>query len=181
MPETRFEDFVGIISALGRRIQRIKTAEARRLGFRGSDVMCLYYLVKNPEGLTASELARLVDVSRAAMSRTVSHLEEDGLVEVGAEEGDAAKTGPPFALPRRAARPRARSTTSFTESLTRLAELAARQRLQMYDSLNHILERLRSFGRDSPLDVRRKGRPWPSASSPTPGSTSPARRTRASP
>ena len=27
-------------------------------------------------------------------------------------------------------------------------ELAARQRMQMYDSLNHILERLKTFGRD---------------------------------
>ena len=58
MGESRFEDFVGIISALNKEIQRIKTAEAHRLGFRGSDVMCLYYLVKHPEGLTASELAR---------------------------------------------------------------------------------------------------------------------------
>ena len=33
MGETRFEDFVGIISALNKEIQRIKDAEARRLGF----------------------------------------------------------------------------------------------------------------------------------------------------
>ena len=64
MGETRFEDFVGSISALGKEIQR----------------------------LTASELARMVDVSRAAMSRTVAHLAEDGFVEVGdAEDEDASK------------------------------------------------------------------------------------------
>ena len=62
MGETRFEDFVGIIGALNKEIQRIKNAEARRLGFRGSDVMCLYYLVKHSEGVTAAELARMADV-----------------------------------------------------------------------------------------------------------------------
>ena len=150
MGETRFEDFVGIISALGKEIQRIKTAEAKRLGFRGSDVMCLYYLVKYPEGLTAAELARLVDVSRAAMSRIVAHLAEDGFVEVGdAEDEDASKYRAPVRLTEKgyeAARP-------LDDIIHRVldeagGELAARQRLQMYDSLNHILERLRTFGRD---------------------------------
>ena len=150
MRGTRFEDFVGIISALGKEIQRIKTAEAKRLGFRGSDVMCLYYLVKNSEGLTASELARMVDVSRAAMSRTIAHLAEDGFVEVGdTEEGDASRYRAPVRLTDKgieAARP-------LDDIIHRVldeagGELAMRQRLQMYDSLNHILERLRTFARD---------------------------------
>ena len=149
MTEKRFEDFVGIISALNKEIQRIKTAEAKRLGFRGSDVMCLYYLVKHPEGLTASELARMVDVSRAAMSRTLAHLAEDGLVEVGdTEEEEASKYRAPVRLTEKgieAARP-------LDDIIHRVldeagGELAMRQRLQMYDSLNHILERLRTFAR----------------------------------
>ena len=151
MTEKRFEDFVGIISALNKEIQRIKTAEAKRLGFRGSDVMCLYYLVKHPEGLTASELARMVDVSRAAMSRTLAHLAEDGLVEVGdTEEEEASKYRAPVRLTEKgieAARP-------LDDIIHRVldeagGELAMRQRLQMYDSLNHILERLRTFAREA--------------------------------
>lgn len=150
MGETRFEDFVGIISALNKEIQRIKTAEAKRLGFRGSDVMCLYYLVKHPDGLTASELARIVDVSRAAMSRTIAHLAEDGFVEVGdADDEDASRYRAPVRLTEKgheAARP-------LDDIIHRVldeagGELAMRQRLQMYDSLNHILERLKTFGRD---------------------------------
>ena len=144
MGETRFEDFVGIISALNKEIQRIKDAEARRLGFRGADVMCLYYLVKHPEGLTAAELARMADVSRAAMSRTVARLAEDGFVEVDEDTTYRA----PICLTekgREAARP-------LDDIIHRVldeagGELAMRQRLQMYDSLNHILERLRTFGR----------------------------------
>lgn len=145
MGETRFEDFVGIINALSKEIQRIKTAEARRLGFRGSDVMCLYYLVKNPEGLTASELARMIDVSRAAMSRTIAHLAEDGFVEVDEETSYRA----PIRLTEKgfeAARP-------LDDIIRRVldeagGELALRQRLQMYDSLNHILEKLKAIGRE---------------------------------
>ena len=144
MGETRFEDFVGIISALNKEIQRIKDAEARRLGFRGADVMCLYYLVKHPEGLTAAELARMADVSRAAMSRTVARLAEDGFVEVDEDTTYRA----PIRLTekgREAARP-------LDDIIHRVldeagGELAMRQRLQMYDSLNHILERLRTFAR----------------------------------
>lgn len=150
MGETRFEDFVGIISALGKEIQRIKAAEAKRLGFRGSDVMCLYYLTKYPEGLTASELARLADVSRAAMSRTVSHLAGEGLVEVGdAEDGDSTRYRAPIRLTDRG-REAARPLHDIIHRVLDEAggELAARQRLQMYDSLNHILEKLRTFGRN---------------------------------
>ena len=150
MGETRFEDFVGIISALDKEIQRIKTAEAKRLGFRGSDVMCLYYLVKHPDGLTASELARVVDVSRAAMSRTIAHLAEDGFVEVGdADDEDASRYRAPVRLTEKgheAARPLDDIIHRVLDEA--VGELAMRQRLQMYDSLNHILERLKTFGRD---------------------------------
>lgn len=148
MPETRFEDFVGLVNALHKEIQRIKAAEAARLGFKGADVMCLYYLVKNPDGLTGSELARAADVSRAAMSRTIARLEEDGLVEVG-DAGEATKYRVPVRLTARGsevARPigdivgRVLDETGGT--------LAEAQRAQMYDSLNHILNRLRGIARD---------------------------------
>ena len=148
MEESRFEDFVGIISALSKEIQRIKNAEARRLGFRGADVMCLYYLVKYPDGLTAAELARLVDVSRAAVSRTVAHLAEDGFVEVGGSDDDASRYRAPIRLTEKgyeAARP---LDAIIHRALDEAGgELALRQRMQMYDSLNHILEKLRTFGR----------------------------------
>ena len=154
MEESRFEDFVARhilpeqTSAVSKEIQRIKNAEARRLGFRGADVMCLYYLVKHPDGLTAAELARLVDVSRAAVSRTVAHLAEDGFVEVGGSDDDASRYRAPIRLTEKgyeAARP-------LDDIIHRVldeagGELALRQRMQMYDSLNHILERLRTFGR----------------------------------
>lgn len=64
--ETRFEDFVGLISGLYKEIQRIKTSEGARLGLKGSDVMCLYYLERSKDGLTGADLARMAGVTRAA-------------------------------------------------------------------------------------------------------------------
>ena len=87
--ETRFEDFVGLISGLYKEIQRIKTSEGARLGLKGSDVMCLYYLERSTDGMTGADLARVAGVTRAAVSRTLAHLEEGGFVEVD-DSGDAA-------------------------------------------------------------------------------------------
>ena len=39
--QERFEDFVGVISALSKEIQRIKMAEAAKLGIKGADDVAL--------------------------------------------------------------------------------------------------------------------------------------------
>ncbi len=146
--DTRFEDFVGLIDALHKEIQRIKAAEAERLGFKGADVMCLYYLTKNPEGLTGSELARLVDVSRAAMSRTIARLESDGLVEAAAEDEET-RYRVPVRLTEKGvevARPIRGIVQDVLDETSRVLDM--RQRARMYESLNVILNRLRQLARD---------------------------------
>lgn len=84
---TQFESFVGIISLANKEISRIKGQEMGRLGLKGSDSMCLYYLKKHPEGITSAELARLIGVDRAAVSRILTHLEERGLVRSEGAKG----------------------------------------------------------------------------------------------
>lgn len=83
--DARFEDFVGIISALSKEIQRIKLAKMRGFGLKGADVMALYHLVREQDGTTSADLARSIGVDRAAVSRTVSDLARKGLVSA---EGD---------------------------------------------------------------------------------------------
>lgn len=146
--DTRFEDFVGLIDALHKEIQRIKSAEAERLGFKGADVMCLYYLTKHPGGLTGSELARLVDVSRAAMSRTIARLEADGLVAAAADS-DETRYRVPVRLTEKgveAARPIEGIVQDVLGETGRALDVE--RRAQMYDSLNVILRRLREIARD---------------------------------
>ena len=86
--ETRFEDFVGLISGLYKEIQRIKTSEGARLGLKGSDVMCLYYLERSKDGMTGADRSRGRCDARCRFSH-VGAPEEGGFVEVD-DSGDAA-------------------------------------------------------------------------------------------
>ncbi len=85
--DSRFEEFVGLVSSVGKEVNRIKAREMRRFGLKGTDVMCLYYLEQEPAGHTASELARLIGNDRAAVSRTVAALERAGFVEIDVPTG----------------------------------------------------------------------------------------------
>ena len=144
-----FEDFVGIVGALHKELARIKAAEAERLGFKGGDVMCLYYLVKHPEGLTAVELARLTDVSRAAMSRTVAGLSEAGLVEVAEEQNGGSRYRAPIRLTERGREATAPMASIVADVYEQAAgALTGPNRTIMYDSLNQILDALRTYGRE---------------------------------
>lgn len=78
--DARFEDFVGVISALNKEIQRVKLAKMRGFGLKGTDVMALYRLAREQDGMTSADLARSIGVDRAAVSRTISGLMQKGLV-----------------------------------------------------------------------------------------------------
>ncbi len=142
--EERFENFVGLIGALNKEIMRIKTVEGARLGLKASDVMCLYYLERSPEGLTGAELARITQVDRAAVSRTLARLEQEGLVEV--VSGVDAKYRAPVRLTERG-----RQTTATVDAIVdRVLDevegaLDEDERRQMYASLEAVLAKLKTI------------------------------------
>lgn len=76
----RFETFTGSILELNRYLQRLKEIEMKPFGLRANHVMCLYYLGKNPEGLTVTQLADACKEDKAAISRCVAQLLERELV-----------------------------------------------------------------------------------------------------
>lgn len=76
----RFEAFTGSILELNRYLQKLKEIEMRPYGLRAGHVMCLYYLGKNPQGLTATELTEACREDKAAVSRTLSQLIQKDLV-----------------------------------------------------------------------------------------------------
>lgn len=147
--ETRFEDFVGLISALYKEIQRIKTHESAKLGLKGSDIMCLYYLERSEDGLTGADLAREAGVTRAAVSRTLAHLEEGGFVEVD-DSGDAAvKYRAPVRLTSRGGESMSEADRIIQDVIDTTGKVVgAEQRAQMYRSLRTILDTLRTMSRD---------------------------------
>ena len=86
----RFAQFTGSILALHRCINKIKELETAELGLRGNHVMCLYYLGQYEEGLTAAQLTVLCREDKAAISRTLNQLMEQGLVCRTPSEGGGA-------------------------------------------------------------------------------------------
>jgi DNA-binding MarR family transcriptional regulator len=75
MDAGRFEQFSSAITQITKSIHRIKNREMRKLGLRGSHVMCLFYLRRNAAGLTAAELSELCELDKGAVSRAVAELE----------------------------------------------------------------------------------------------------------
>ncbi len=85
----RFEKFAITIAQLNRYVQKIKSMEMTDLGLKGNHTMCLYYMGRNINGLTSSELCNLCKEDKAAISRTVAELENIGLIK--AEDTDGKK------------------------------------------------------------------------------------------
>lgn len=77
----RFEAFTTSVTKAYKCIQKIKFTEAERIGLKANHVMYMYYLGKNPEGLTATELCKLCIEDKAAVSRTIVDLTEKGFVK----------------------------------------------------------------------------------------------------
>lgn len=76
----RFEDFVSTIASIHKNIQKIKKHKMKEFGLGGNHVMCLFYLAKNPNGLTGGQLAQQMKVDKAAASRALAELLEKGYV-----------------------------------------------------------------------------------------------------
>ena len=143
--ESRFEDFVGLIGAIDKEIQRIKTAELARFGLRASDLMIVHYLQKNPEGLTGADLARLTDVDRAAVSRTVSRLAEEGFVEVGEA---TSRYRAPVRLTEKGYAVMTEASQIISDVVRKAGGgLIDEQRRALYASLSSVLSQLREIAR----------------------------------
>ena len=76
----RFELFTTTITQIYKNLQRIKMQEMSGFELRGTYVMCMFELNRNPEGLTITQLSQLCGEDKAAMSRTISELVKRGLV-----------------------------------------------------------------------------------------------------
>ena len=83
---SRFETISEYIVELNRYLQKIKEVEMNKLGLHAKHTMCLYYLGKYPDGLTSTELTKLCSEDKAAVSRTLTQLENGGFVSRGLPE-----------------------------------------------------------------------------------------------
>lgn len=72
--------FSGSVSCLYHDIQKIERVEMAKYGLKGPHAQFLVVLAQHPEGITAAKLCELCEKDKAAVSRTVSELEEAGLL-----------------------------------------------------------------------------------------------------
>ncbi len=79
----RFEAFTVLISSISRSIRRLKTEETAEFNLKSPHVSCLYYLYKAEAMtavVTAAELCEICDEDKAAVSRSILYLEQNGFV-----------------------------------------------------------------------------------------------------
>ena len=75
----RFKTFTILIAKIARNIRRIKTEEMAEFKLKSPHVSCLYYLFKQKQ-MTAKELCDVCDEDKAAVSRSIEYLENNGLI-----------------------------------------------------------------------------------------------------
>ena len=80
MKQERFQAFVTGISVCYKYIQKIKSLEMTEFGLKGAQAMFLFFLHSHPEGLTAAQLSQLCAEDKAAVSRSLASLLEEGYI-----------------------------------------------------------------------------------------------------
>ena len=76
----RFSQFCTSIASIQRSILKIERVEMAKYGLKGPHANCLVAMARYPEGITAARLCDICDKDKAAISRTVSELEDAGMV-----------------------------------------------------------------------------------------------------
>ncbi len=160
--EERFETFTVLISSISRSIRRLKTEETAEFNLKSTHVTYLYYLYK-AEAMTAAEICELCDEDKAAASRSILYLEQNGfLLRIGKQAGQLSLGGKHY-----------RSLLTLTDKgrtvAARLAEridrvleevsggVSEEDRVILYRSLKQIDRNLASlceqkYGRESDVD-----------------------------
>ena len=77
----RFDIFTTTITQIYKSLQRIKNREMTEVNLKGTHVMCIFKLNRNPEGMTLTALSAACEEDKAAMSRTVAELTRLGYVK----------------------------------------------------------------------------------------------------
>ena len=87
METVRYEKFTRAIDGIHKAINKIKLAEAPRLGVKGVHVFWIYNLLGYPEGLTAAEIAAVNMIDKSLVSREIAMLKRDGYITSRGGEG----------------------------------------------------------------------------------------------
>ncbi len=76
----RFEQFCNAIDGIQHAIQKIERMEMEKYGLKGPHAQCMLAMRQHPEGITSAMLCEICRKDKAAISRTVSELEDAGMI-----------------------------------------------------------------------------------------------------
>ncbi len=91
--ESRYERFSSSISTLYHDIQKIERVEMEKFHLKGPHAQCLLAMSHYPQGITAAQLCELCERDKAAISRTISELEQAGMVVRLSRNGTGYRAG----------------------------------------------------------------------------------------
>ena len=84
----RFEQFCTSAFSIYRSILKIERIEMEKFGLKGPHAQCLLHMAHHPEGVTGAQLCTLCDKDKAAISRTVAELEQEGMIQRDMKDGN---------------------------------------------------------------------------------------------
>jgi len=76
----RYELLTSSVFSVYQSVLKIQRAEMVKFGLKGAHVSCLWNLSAYPEGLSVTQLSRLMEKDKAAVSRELAELEKKGFV-----------------------------------------------------------------------------------------------------
>lgn len=144
---SKYETFSCVISNLYHDIQRIERVEMEKYGLKGPHAQCLVIMSRHPEGITAARLCEIAEKDKAAISRTVSELENAGLVSKKQPNGIRYRVCLMLTEAGQAAAENVNRLATQTVELAG-AGLTDQQRDTFYQVLGHIAQNLHTISQN---------------------------------
>lgn len=143
----RFERFSTSVFVLNRYIQKIEADEMVKYGLKGSYAQYLLVMDRFSDGITASQLCRICDKNKAAVSRALAEMEESGIITRKGEFDNPYRARLLLTDEGKAA------ARYVAEKASRAAQIAGKglddeSRKILYDSLDLIAENLRAISKN---------------------------------
>ena len=144
---SKYEQFTASVLCLSRCIQKIQRTEMAKYGLKGAHAQCLITMGHYPEGVTVAQLSRISEKDKAAISRTLSELEKQRLVQKK-KDGDNAYRAPVLLTEA------GREASARVEQLAQMAVeqagvgLTEERRAVFYETLELIAGNLMRISRD---------------------------------
>ncbi len=87
MEKVRFTRFALLLGGLQKCLQKVKLLNASEVGLKGVHMLWLFELSRNPQGMSASELAADSSIDRSLISREIKNLERAGCIRFDSPGG----------------------------------------------------------------------------------------------